>query len=143
MLATAINGEASRGRRAEKMPSGTPRAIATIVEPATSSTCWPKRLASSARCAIQNATSDLISTLRPLVRVDRIRLSSGVCRGGGMWNGRHGVEQPTYAWINRRCNSRRPIVRDQPAFFDDADAIGQRERFTHVVGDDDHGLPQA
>ena len=59
MLATATSGDASRGRRAAKMPSGTPSATATSVEPATSSTCWPNRLASSARCAIQNASSDL------------------------------------------------------------------------------------
>src|SRR5258706_5125848 len=63
MLAMAINGDASRGRRAEKMPSGTPSATATSVDPATSSTCCPNRLASSVRCDSQNVNSALIRNL--------------------------------------------------------------------------------
>src|SRR5476651_1890594 len=60
MLATAINGEARRGRRAEKMPSGTPSATAMKVDPATSNTCWPNRLASSARCDSQKENRRVI-----------------------------------------------------------------------------------
>ncbi len=39
MLASAISGAASLGRRAENTPSGTPMQTATSVEIATSTTC--------------------------------------------------------------------------------------------------------
>src|SRR4051812_33669973 len=80
MLATAISGDASRGRLAEKIPSGTPRATAIVVEPATSSTCWPNKWASSARCDSQNANRPLTS--RSGDGWDRVQQSPDVRIGG-------------------------------------------------------------
>src|SRR4051812_12494190 len=128
MPATAISGEASRGRRAEKMPSGTPSATAARVEPATSSTCCPRRLASSARCAIQKMISGLMS---------RLRAGPGFAGYRG-----DGIKQAADARVGGRRHRPRAFVGDQPAVLEDADAIGKRERLAHVVGDDDHGFPQ-
>ena len=36
-----------------------------------------------------------------------------------------------------------PVARDQPALVEHADPVAERERFAHVVRDDDHGLAQA
>ena len=56
-LASATSGALNRGRRAAKIPSGTPMATASAVDAPTSSTCWPIRPASSARCESQNCRS--------------------------------------------------------------------------------------
>jgi hypothetical protein len=96
MLAAAISGAARRGRRAEKMPSGTPIATAATVDAPTSITCCP--------------------------------------------SGRQRVEQPANKRLARSGDDVGTIAGDEAPFFNDADAVAQRERFPHVVRDDDHAL---
>ena len=52
-LAIPTRGALRRGRRAAKMPRGTPRATAINVDTATSKTCCPSSVTSSCRCVSQ------------------------------------------------------------------------------------------
>ena len=54
-----------------------------------------------------------------------------------------GVEQTPDARIGGGGDRGGAIAGDQPPSVEHADAIGERERFAHVVRDDDHGLAQA
>src|ERR1700704_6018112 len=122
MLATAISGEARRGRLAEKVPSGTPSATATNVEPATSSTCCPTRLASSTRCAIQKAISDLMSGRHSgVVRTFRsavIGRPEGLHYIGRAWHDGYGIEETADARIGGRGNRSTAVVGDQPTVIE-------------------------
>src|SRR2546427_11556796 len=58
-------------------------------------------------------------------------------------NGGECVEKPPHARIARGRDDPGTIAGDQLTLFDHADAIAERERLTHVVRDDDHGLANA
>src|SRR6185295_16684560 len=139
MLATAISGAASRGRFAANTPSGTPSATAAEVEAATSSTCCPSRLASSALCDNQNAIRrpirDAYSRQRTQ-RVQRIQRSDP-------WNRGNRVQQLTDPGVCRCGKGGGPVGRDKAPLVNHPNAIGERERFAHVVRDDDHRLAQS
>src|SRR5712691_2430725 len=138
MLAIAISGEARRGRRAANTPSGTPSPTATSVDAATSTTCWPSRLPSSARCDNQKESNLVIRrvAIQGAQRRQRTQRSSP-------WYCDNSVQQPPDARIGGHGDRRRRIAGDEPAVLEDADAVCERERFAHVVCDDDDGLPQA
>src|SRR6266849_1683364 len=174
MLAIAISGAARRGRRAANTPSGTPSPTAASVDAATSTTCWPSRLPSSAPCDNQNNSNRVIRGVstqgtqrRP--RTQRTRESASK-RVGRPFQGRrsarlkaspyglepgsrtqrsspgyrdNSVQQPPDARIGGHGDRRRRIAGNEPAVLEDADAVCERERFAHVVCDDDDGLPQA
>src|SRR5687768_14705336 len=122
-LAMPTSGALRRGRRAAKMPSGTPAAIAASVEIATSSTCCPIRAINSARCDSQNWTTSIASGLRTELQRDR-------------------VEEPPDPRIGRLDDALRNLAGDQCAVVQHRNAMGQRERLEHVVGHDDDGLVQ-
>jgi hypothetical protein len=56
---TAINGDASRGRRDANTPSGTPTTAATTVDATTRRMCSPSRPSTSPRWAIQKERTAL------------------------------------------------------------------------------------
>ena len=127
MLANATSGEARRGRRAAKMPSGSPMATATSVEPATSSTCCATSAASSSRCAIQKAISAIHG--------------QSVCSA----TGRNAHRRARTHAADRRDRAIVRAVRlagDQRALVEDADASAKREGLAHIVRHDDDGLAQ-
>src|SRR5204862_578846 len=157
MLAIAISGEARRGRRAANTPSGTPSPTATSVDAATSTTCWPSRLPSSARCDNQNESNRVIRGLltnrvgRPFQGRRSARLKASPygfesyleTTRSSSWYCDNSVQQPPDARIGGHGDRRCRIAGDEPAILEDADAVCERERFAHVVCDDDDGLPQA
>src|SRR5260221_9529271 len=142
MLAAAISGAARRGRRAEKIPSGTPIATAARVDALTSITCWPSSPASSARCAIQNDRSLLISGGVRTFR-SAVGRPNGLHYATGTWDRRQCVEQLSNERLARGGDNLRLIASDTASVFEDADAIAERKGFAHVVRDDDHALAHA
>ena len=70
-LAMAMSGAARRGRRAAKMPIGTPIATATSVDAATSSRCCASSVTSSCRCVDQKRTTDHMFNQLAAARLDR------------------------------------------------------------------------
>src|SRR5262249_59680778 len=56
---------------------------------------------------------------------------------------RQRVQQPADDPVARGRDVRRRIERREPSFVEHPDTIGQRERFPHIVRDDDDSLPDA
>ena len=86
MFAIPTSGAARRGRRAAKMPSGRPMAIAMSVEIATISTCCDRSTASSPRCASQKANNRVIpnaASPQRTPRTQRLRFWDGPLRENG------------------------------------------------------------
>src|SRR5262245_58742504 len=110
-LATAASGPPIRAFLAATMPSGTPTATAAVVDTSTRAMCCPSSCQSSAACDRQNSNRVM------------------------------GFEQHPDHRMGGRAQLLRNIEGHQAPLVEHADAIGERERFSHVVRHHDDRLP--
>ena len=99
-LASHTIGAPSLGRRAARIPIGTPRTTAATVETNTRNTCWPRSAASSPACDRQNAISlnaprpEVPRSLRRAAPADRGRADRSTGRSVPARRGRPARRQP-------------------------------------------------